>query len=107
MSSLPKRKLTPRQQKIVKVAQELVRYGMNKDCAISAAEMTVPKPKSRPSRNSEVLASFVAYCEANPELRFYQALLNWSGHKGRLVFIEDTEDKPRIVDPYAWEGRDG
>ncbi len=32
------------------------------------------------TRNSAALASFVAYCEANPEQRFWQALRNWSGH---------------------------
>jgi hypothetical protein len=32
------------------------------------------------SRNMGVLLDFVAYCKAHPELRFWQALRNWSGH---------------------------
>jgi hypothetical protein len=32
------------------------------------------------TRNSKVLRDFVAYCEAHPTDRFWQALRNWSGH---------------------------
>jgi len=32
------------------------------------------------TRNSKILNDFVAYCKANPELRFWQALRNWSGY---------------------------
>lgn len=31
------------------------------------------------SRNSELLKEFVSYCEAHPDMRFWQALTNWSG----------------------------
>ena len=31
------------------------------------------------TRNSKLVKSFVKYCEKNPEMRFWQALLNWSG----------------------------
>jgi hypothetical protein len=30
------------------------------------------------SKNKEVLEDFVKYCNDNPELRFWQALRNWS-----------------------------
>jgi len=54
--------------------------------------------------------SFLAYCKANPDLRFWQALLNWS----RMPFIlisgltapeVNTMAGARIVvDPYYWKG---
>ena len=31
-----------------------------------------------PSKNQKLLASFSEYCLANPNLRFWQALRNWS-----------------------------
>jgi len=30
------------------------------------------------SKNQKTLASFVAFCKASPEQRFWQALRNWS-----------------------------
>lgn len=35
------------------------------------------KMKSKPSKNSKQLISFVSYCVNNPEQRFFQALRNW------------------------------
>lgn len=37
------------------------------------------------SKNKETLDSFVEYCHSNPELRFWQALRNWSGNMCVLV----------------------
>jgi hypothetical protein len=63
------------------------------------------------TRNSEMLESFVAYCHAYPQLRFWQALLNWSGYK----FIFVASERPvhvngslvwrehEVHDPYNWE----
>jgi hypothetical protein len=31
------------------------------------------------SKNQKQLESFTAYCKAYPDLRFWQALCNWSG----------------------------
>ena len=31
------------------------------------------------NKNSKQLDSFIKYCEENPNLRFWQALRNWSG----------------------------
>lgn len=42
------------------------------------------------TRNSKLLASFVKYCESNPELRFWQALRNWSGFP--FVYVSNTTD---------------
>ena len=45
--------------------------------------------------NKETLADFVAYCEAHPSERFWQAIRNWSGHNFVLVSKlngSDTQD---------------
>lgn len=55
------------------------------------------------SRNAKVLASFVAYCEANPEQRFWQALLNWSG-QNFIMIKEHRFDEGK--DTFFWEERD-
>jgi hypothetical protein len=34
----------------------------------------------RTTRNSKTLSSFVEYCESQPDLRFWQALKDWSGY---------------------------
>jgi hypothetical protein len=62
------------------------------------------------TRNSEVLKAFVAYCEANPSQRFWQALLNFSGLP--FILISNCPDPintagSEIVDPYNWEDIDG
>lgn len=54
--------------------------------------------------NSEVLADFVAYCEANPSMRFWQALRNWSEEN----FIMASSDKQKdFRDTFYWETRTG
>lgn len=74
-------------------------------------------PPEGTTRNSEVLASFVAYCKANPELRFWQALLNWSNlgfiiHSNVTAYeINDVlrqsgvAAKIEVEDTYYWEGK--
>ena len=55
------------------------------------------------TRNEDVLADFVKYCEDNPTQRFWQALRNWSGHR----FIWAYDDKDDLgSDTFCWEGRD-
>jgi hypothetical protein len=63
---------------------------------------------SKRLRCTPVLEDFVRYCNARPDLRFYQALLNWSGRPGRLVFYEQSANvvEPGITDPYSWEGKE-
>ena len=52
------------------------------------------------TRNSEVLAAFVAYCKANPSQRFWQALLNWSG----CDFIFASSQASGVIkDTFYWE----
>jgi hypothetical protein len=60
------------------------------------------------TRNSKLLASFIAYCQAYPTLRFWQALRGWS----RLGYILAADTKPfplpdGMQDTFYWEGKDG
>lgn len=61
------------------------------------------------NRNSRVLASFVTYAIEHPGQRFYQCLLNWSGRKGILAFVEEDSamDVKYIQDTYEFENKDG
>lgn len=61
------------------------------------------------TRNSEVLASFVAYCEAHPQERFWQALRNWCGAYNWILASNDAMDvevQRRTRDTFYWEGKD-
>lgn len=49
--------------------------------------------------NEETLKSFIAYCEANPEQRFWQALRNWANEK---PYLED-----KTINYILWELTDG
>lgn len=61
-----------------------------------------------PSRNSELLASFIKYCLENPQLRFWQALRNWCGWgfvlvaNGKLNKRGDLE-LMNVTDTFGWE----
>jgi len=37
------------------------------------------------NKNKKLLRSFTEYCEKHPEMRFWQALRNWSGYPFVLV----------------------
>lgn len=56
------------------------------------------------TRNSRVLEGFVAYCKANPEQRFWQALRNWSGYDS-IVAETPTPEGCMHLDTFCWEGR--
>jgi len=61
-----------------------------------------------PSRNSKVLRSFVEYCEANPEYRFWQALRNWCGWPTVAVGSKPAgADTTYYEDTFFWEKRNG
>ena len=51
------------------------------------------------TRNSETLADFVSYCESNPEMRFWQALRNWSGF--RAIVGVDGDNGLEIYQPWS------
>lgn len=56
------------------------------------------------TRNSELLKSFVAYCEAHPDERFWQALRNWCGWSFVLVSEETNHaDISDVQDTFYWE----
>ena len=42
------------------------------------------------TRSSETLADFVRYCESNPQMRFWQALRNWSGFRAIVAVNGDN-----------------
>lgn len=54
------------------------------------------------SKNQKLLESFTAYCKQYPELRFWQALNNWSELPNLVVM--DVEGKT-ARDTYYWEGK--
>lgn len=67
-------------------------------------------------RSAETLDSFIEYCEAHPQERFWQALRNWSGYPFILAsneppfnfpgdWKEGKQDLP--LDTFYWEGRIG
>ncbi len=49
-----------------------------------------------------MLADFMAYCEANPSMRFWQALRNWSGYSFILAVPVGSE---LDYDTFYWEGK--
>lgn len=63
-----------------------------------------------PTRNSEVLRSFVQYCHDHPQMRFWQALASWSG----AAYILETNFAPQnfgkadgwMKDTFNREGRE-
>lgn len=62
------------------------------------------------TRNSKVLASFIAYCQQYPDQRFWQALRNWCG----MPFVIVSALAPHDIlashcvgvayDTFYWEG---
>jgi len=58
------------------------------------------------SKNVKLLMSFVNYCNNNPDLRFYQALRNWSDWAFIYACNEPIENS-NIYDTFFWEHRSG
>lgn len=69
------------------------------------------------SKNIRLLKSFTEYCEAHPELRFWQALLDWAINEYKnanfnsiLVAIQtvDAKEPPyvELQDTFHWEDND-
>ena len=55
-------------------------------------------------RNKHTLDSFVKYCKANPDQRFWQALRNWSGNE--FVLVRNGNFKGELtVDTFYFEGK--
>lgn len=62
------------------------------------------------SENAKVLTDFVAFCQRNPEQRFWQALRNWS----EMSFVLAVDNAPfgsesnvSIIenDTFYWKGK--
>lgn len=67
-------------------------------------------------RHDEALQSFIAYCEAHPKERFWQALRNWSTFSYILGFDGDlfkltgklgAEFQHELTDTFYYEGLSG
>lgn len=65
-----------------------------------------PRTAEVPTRNSALLAEFVAYCQQYPQFRFWQALRNWSG-AGFIFYAGPLAYKDGSIDTFHWETRDG
>ena len=51
-------------------------------------------------RDSEIKENFIQYMDDHPELRFWQAVRNWSGYEMQ----PDGEIKLNVEDTFYWEG---
>ena len=89
-------------------------YGMEHVCALAfchrykdeAIHQVVPPQQTTPeSKNAHTLKSFTDYCVANPEMRFWQALRNWSGY--HFLFVSDSHGIPAqpLHDTFNFAGR--
>ncbi len=58
-------------------------------------------------RNKLTLMSFVNYCAANPNLRFWQALAEWAEVDNVMVGKLDFKNQitAKVQDTFYWEGR--
>lgn len=55
-------------------------------------------------KSQQLLDSFVAYCKANPDQRFWQALRNWCGWSFVLVSNDRLcTEEASVVDTFYWE----
>jgi hypothetical protein len=55
------------------------------------------------NKNRELLDEFIAYCDAHPEMRFWQALRNWCGWNFVWVSTRGVTDEPDLRDTFYWE----
>lgn len=53
--------------------------------------------------SSDLLKSFISYCEAHPNERFWQALRNWCGWGFVFVGNMGADGYVRPVDTFYWE----
>jgi len=52
------------------------------------------------NKNQKLLESFTAYCKANPNLRFWQALRSWAEVSRVMI-----EDKGMVIDTFYFEDK--
>lgn len=58
------------------------------------------------SKNNRLLQLFTLYCNAHPEERFWQALLNWCGYN--YLYVSESSHNTRdfeypLYDTFHWE----
>lgn len=58
------------------------------------------------SKNVKLLMSFVKYCNDHPDLRFWQALRNWSGW-AFIYACNEPSGEGESYDTFFWEHRSG
>lgn len=57
------------------------------------------------NKNEKLLESFTAYCKANPELRFWQALRNWSGNN--FIGVASNHNAKDYTDTFYSDNQNG
>jgi len=55
------------------------------------------------NKNRKILNSFIAYCNAYPDQRFWQALRNWSVFE--FIYVAKFSDGD-FTDTFYFEGKD-
>lgn len=55
------------------------------------------------NKNRELLDEFTTYCDAHPEMRFWQALRNWCGWNFIWVSMRGPLDEPDLRDTFYWK----
>lgn len=53
----------------------------------------------------DLLDDFTEYCRDNPDLRFWQALRNWSGQN--FIMSSRTREGEGLKDTFYWQARNG
>lgn len=48
------------------------------------------------SKNADLLVDFIRFCGKHPEMRFWQALRNWSGFHSVFVGQVEVEDLSKV-----------
>ena len=67
--------------------------------------MRTTRDRMLTTRNSKALRSFVEYCESQPELRFWQALRNWSRYYAIMAIEVNGAEHRTTHDTFYMEGR--
>jgi len=57
------------------------------------------------TRNGEVLLSFIEYCDAHEDERFWQALRNWSEFD--KIHASNNGEEGGLRDTFYFEGKNG
>lgn len=65
------------------------------------------RKKHQRNENAVVLLSFVRYCEAHPQLRFWQALTCWAMLHKLMANTLDEQGVWTLEDTFYWTGRKG